>query len=462
MSLSNKKGPATIRALFRPSCSANPVSMDHQHSHRSIKSRKACKTCAYAKRQCDKGVPTCKRCQEMEISCQYPAGRPYSCRTKPPTSVAQSSQRAPRTEHIVDLEGLDDSQSAPKDETCEEFTPLDVSSSLTTVAGVATSSWFLQADSWTILHPEVVGTEEDVLARMSDLKEFIVTVRSWISQWAREAHCPILHRHLYSETGLPQCLEEAFAAVTMFEAKTDANEEVVLRIIEKSADKLLQEALVSADSCLEEGGALGLQTAEHLARVQALFIYQFLRLFGSDIRQRARAEAATPAMMGMNSMMWDSANTNAYLETSLGFVGLFSQSLRLGGAGPSDPWGQQWRDWLLAESVRRIWLMVNYTHAVYTTLRDGLGSCSGGVAFTARKGLWDAQSAWSWRQIVQKHDPLFVQCQAMEQIMLSLPVKEVDSFCLSVVGIMWGAPKLDLWRAKSEALLSSSSIVNPR
>lgn len=414
----------------------------------------------------------------MEISCQYPAGRPYACRTKPTAGgsgggIALPSPPAPRVDEMIDLGHLEDAQSTPEDETYEEFTSLDAASAAARVTNPATSSWFLQADSWTVVHPEVVCTDEDCTARMSDLKEFIATVRSWLSQWARDAHCPLLHRQLYAETGLPQCLEEAFAAITMYEAKTEANEDVVMRIIERSANKLLHEAIMaSSDSSIQGAGASGpppgLQTAEHLARVQALFIYQFLRLFGSDIRQRARAEAAAPTMMRMNSMMWDSAHTDAYLETSLGFVGLFSQGLRLGGGvgggggvgvggGASDPWGQQWRDWLLAESVRRIWLMVNYTHAVYTTMRDGQGSCSGGVTFTARKGLWAAQSAWSWRQIVQKHDPLFVNCTATEQIMSSVPVNEVDSFCQSVVGIMWGSPKLDLWRAKSEA---RSRIIN--
>lgn len=299
------------------------------------------------------------------------------------------------------------------------------------------------------MHREAVRREENYSSRMSDIKEFIATIRNWPSQWARDAHCPLLHRHLYSETGLPQHLENAFAAVAMYESKTDADEYVVMGIIEKSAKKLLDKVLASSNSAIE--GSADVRTAEHLARVQALFIYQFLGLFGSDIRQRACADAAIPTMMRINSMMWDSANADAYLETSLGLVGFFSQSLRLGGGGgASEPCSQQWQDWLLAESVRRIWLMVNYTHAVHTMMRDGLGSCAGGVAFTAREGLWDAQSPWPWRQIVQKHDPLFVQCHAASQIMSSVPIEEADSFCQSLVGLMWGAPQLDLWRAKGE------------
>ncbi|KAJ6784515.1 hypothetical protein PWT90_09051 [Aphanocladium album] len=128
---------------------------------------------------------------------------------------------------------------------------------------------------------------------------------------------------------------------------------------------------------------------ENLARVQALFVFQFIRLFGSDIRHRSRAEASIATLLRMNSKIWESAHTEAYLETSLGCDGLFSQSLSFGGSfhSTTDPISQQWRNWLLAESVRRTCLMVNYTMAIYLTLRDGHGSCSGGVAFTAREGL---------------------------------------------------------------------------
>lgn len=423
--------------------------MDSRPRTRSIKSRKACTACANAKRQCDKGIPACKRCREMEICCQYPSGRPYGCRTKPAADVAEPSQHAPRVEEETSVEASDDPQITQEDEQYKPFVPLDADIAGASATPLTTSSWFLHADSWTIMHAEAVGREENCSSRMSDIKEFIATIRNWLSQWARDAHCPLLHRHLYSETGLPQCLEDAFAAVAMYESKTDANEYVVMGIIEKNTKKLLDKVLASSNPAME--GSADVQTTELLARVQALFIYQFLGLFGSDIRQRARAEATIPTMMRINSMMWDSTNADAYLETSLGLVGFFSQSLRLGGGGgASDACSQQWRDWLLAESVRRIWLMVNYTHAVYTMMRDGLGSCPGGVAFTAREGLWDAQSPWPWRRIVRKHDPLFVQCHAASQIMSSVPIKETDSFCQSLVGLMWGAPQLDLWRAKGE------------
>ena len=58
-----------------------------------------------------------------------------------------------------------------------------------------------------------------------------------------------------------------------------------------------------------------------------------------------------------------------------------------------------WRAWLIAESVRRVYITAIYMQCVYTTLKRGASAqstCPGGMNFTARAGLWDAPSAYSW------------------------------------------------------------------
>ncbi|KAJ5459588.1 uncharacterized protein N7458_001140 [Penicillium daleae] len=284
---------------------------------------------------------------------------------------------------------------------------------------------------------------------MSDLKQFIQTIRKWLSQWVQDTHCPFLHRQLYSESRLPLCLQDAFAAVALYEIKNDKNEEVLMRIIEENANKLLNEQSFVTESGV--GGPASLRTVEQLARVQALFIYQFIRLFDRDIRQRAQAEALILTLNGWINKLWEAANLDAYLETSFGFGGLFSQGL--GTKSLNDPSGQQWRDWLLAESVRRIWLIGNYVQCVYLMMRNRQTSCSGGVSFTARRGLWDAQSAETWMRLVRSKDPLFVRCHETDLIIPFVEVPEVDVLCLSIMGIMWGAPKLDYWVSKLDAQL---------
>ena len=326
---------------------------------------------------------------------------------------------------------------------------LDFGSPVSHDTQVANSSWFLQTDTWTIYYLDSARYNENSNVRVSDFKQFIQTVRKWLSQWVRDTHCPFLHRQLYSESGLPPCLQNAFAAVTLYGSKNDKNEEVLMRIIEEKANKLLNELSFVTDSGGEAPPSL--RTAEQLARVQALFIYQFIRLFDGDIRQRAQAEALIPTLKGWNDKLWESANMDACLETSLGFCGLFSQGL--GAKSVDDPSGQQWHDWLLAESVRRIWLIGNYVQCVYLMMRDRQTGCSGGVSFTARRGLWDAQSAATWMRLVRSKDPLFVRCHETDAMISSIEAPEVDVLCLSIMGIMWGALKLDFWVSKPDTQL---------
>jgi hypothetical protein len=308
-----------------------------------------------------------------------------------------------------------------------------------------------QTDTWTIYNLDSALYNENSNVHVSDFKQFIQAIREWLSQWVRDTHCPFLHKQLYSESGLPPCLQDAFAAVASYESKNDKNEEVIMRIIEEKANKLLNEPSSVTDSGV--GAPSSLRTAEQLARVQALFIYQFIRLFDGDIRQRAQAEALIPTLNGWNNKLWESANVDACLQTSFGFSGLFSQGL--GAKRLDDPSGQQWHDWLLAESVRRIWLIGNYVQCVYLTMRDCQTGCSGGVSFTARRGLWDAQSATTWMRLVRSKDPLFVRCHETDLMIPFVEAPEVDMLCLSIMGIMWGALRLDFWVSKSDIQLES-------
>ena len=420
--------------------------------------RKACVPCTRAKRGCDKHLPACQRCVEKGMSCQYPSGRPYARRAVRTPRTAESPELSPlnslhhpRAEKTVAPGNFAASNNPREDGTDEEFPILNSSSPVNNDTQVANSSWFLQTDTWTIYNLDSALHNENPNVHVSDFKQFIQAIRKWLSQWVRDAHCPFLHKQLYSESGLPPCLQDAFAAVASYESKNDKNEEVIMRIIEEKANKLLNEPSSVTDSGV--GAPSSLRTAEQLARVQALFIYQFIRLFDGDIRQRAQAEALIPTLNGWNNKLWESANVDACLQTSFGFSGLFSQGL--GAKRLDDPSGQQWHDWLLAESVRRIWLIGSYVQCVYLTMRDCQTGCSGGVSFTARRGLWDAQSATTWMRLVRSKDPLFVRCHETDLMIPFVEAPEVDMLCLSIMGIMWGALKLDFWVSKSDIQLES-------
>lgn len=53
------------------------------------------------------------------------------------------------------------------------------------------------------------------------------------------------------------------------------------------------------------GGSQGMLA--HLARVQALFVYEFIRLFDGSVRLRASAEQQLPTLRRWVTLMWEAA-----------------------------------------------------------------------------------------------------------------------------------------------------------
>ncbi|CAM1511302.1 Fc.00g088150.m01.CDS01 [Cosmosporella sp. VM-42] len=307
------------------------------------------------------------------------------------------------------------------------------------------SSWFLKSEAWAIHHQDLARhAHPDSKTTVFAFKSFIQSIKQWVQQWIECSYCPFIHEHLFAQTGLPQCLQDAYATWTVYSGKNEMNEEIVLQLVEDRANSLVrqqEEQMPLTDSqgntLYEAMGIPVLQTIDHLARVQALAIYQLIRLYDGDIRQRAQAERHIDTLTNWTRQLWQSANLDASLQTTFGDGAAISQI---------------WRDWILAESVRRTWMVANYTQSIYLTLRDGLGPCEGIINFTARRGLWDATSAAAWFRIVKYRDPLFLPCYQTLRLLDKMATKDIDDFGMSIITTMWDLDKFATWVAKQPEL----------
>jgi hypothetical protein len=272
--------------------------------------------------------------------------------------------------------------------------------------------WFRRDDSWVIHCDNPADVEPGI--RLTDLKDYTHTIRGWLQQWAEEGHCPFIHRELYADTGLPQCLQDAFASLTAYSSKNEKNEAMVMQLVEDKANSLLRAS--HADG---QDQAI----TQRIARVQAFFVYQFIRLFDGDIRQRAQSEKSIPVLAGWANQLLESARLEATMQC---VDSSLPQALRT----------TEWRNWIRVESVRRTWMVALYTQAIYTTLRDGMGTCAGTIAYTLRRGLWDAPSDASWAEIVSTQGPLFMRTNSPSKVLTTVLATEVDAFALGMMAIM--------------------------
>ncbi|KAK9321361.1 hypothetical protein V1517DRAFT_262527, partial [Lipomyces orientalis] len=97
---------------------------------------------------------------------------------------------------------------------------------------------------------------------------------------------PFIHSRLY-RTRFPRCVQDAYTALSCYLHKTASNEDTIFQIIEDRAKHLLVEhGIPSADSLPEKvsSNSFTLDSLEHIARVQALLVYQILDLYDGDIR----------------------------------------------------------------------------------------------------------------------------------------------------------------------------------
>ncbi|KAK5989000.1 Transcription factor gsfR2-like protein [Cladobotryum mycophilum] len=473
-----------------------------------LQRRKACIVCTRAKRRCDKKLPSCNRCLDRQVVCQYPSTRPYARRSAPSSANANAelletpaTAVAAVTSESAALRAdggggggdpstawannnqLETSEPGANDDQANDMLLLgaagqsDEENELLGFGGSidggdtdpADSSWFMRNETWAI-HQRNRGNTNHHYPRtpLVLLRQFIRAVKQWLQQWMEENHCPFIHGQLFAETGFPQCLQDAYSALAAYANKTEKNEDMVMQLIEEKSNALLrqhqpqeQQSSPFADNPTDDMylsmSLPVLRTIDHLARVQALFIYQFIRLFDGDIRQRALAERQIPTLTSWIKQLWTSANLDASLQTTFGDGSYpFAENDMGTTSSSSSPHedgiyavAKVWRDWLLSESVRRTWLVANYTQCIYLTLRDGMGPCEGTVQFTARRGLWDAASAGAWLRRVRSHDPLFLPCYETDQLFFSAIASEVDIFALAAMSLTWDSVKFDAWISKS-------------
>jgi len=100
--------------------------------------------------------------------------------------------------------------------------------------------------------------------------------------FARDRQTPCIHRHLYKDN-MPQSIHKAFMAAVMYANRTTANKAWVIRLLIESCASLLEAEAYSP--------------YEKLARTQAMFIYQTIRIFDGDITLRARAQKEMPILL---------------------------------------------------------------------------------------------------------------------------------------------------------------------
>ncbi|EXJ84732.1 hypothetical protein A1O3_05403 [Capronia epimyces CBS 606.96] len=311
--------------------------------------------------------------------------------------------------------------------------------------------WFLSPETWTLDHMTHLDVSQ---IPSSMLKRYPTMIRRWLSQWASEGANPFIHRQLYRHR-FPRCIQDACTALSYFDSKTTANEETAYRILQDRAEQLLR------DNVLDDSPALGvktLDTFDHLARVQALIVYQTLGLFDSDVGLRYAAEQRIPLLFTWADKMLESASQSASLAafhrqmTTAPEDSLTMNNTPIAYNPLPHAVGEEalWHAWILAESVRRTWSIVSGIQTVFLTLQRGWAACLGGMMLTTRQGVWDTNSAYKWAKLCSEVNVGLMHRQETERLLVDAKANDVDSFGKVIMEATFGSERIERWIMKSK------------
>ncbi|KAI0438302.1 hypothetical protein F4803DRAFT_535495 [Xylaria telfairii] len=444
--------------------------------------QKACIPCAESKRRCDKEVPECRRCIEKDLDCVYPQPKKRrrdfgTARETQPvqnllvTSIDERVQAGdlilPEYPNTIpnamggdnldfghwDLMGVDDLETSYLDGTMISYIP--------TSAAFATSSYpdqvlglennanshskpcapfFLRDETFAIQHKQ----EDPACVTTVEMEPFVGEVEKMLQSWVTNGCNSFIHRRLYDK-GMPTCVQDAFTTFAAYTNRTPATKEIILQIADDRASALVEHAVLPVANGVQEIWA-------HLARVHALFVYVFIRVFDGSVRMRASAEHQLPTLRSWVAQMWETVKRHRwddYPSVKDGRRPLLGNSVDF--HSDYDTATEIWQLWILTESVRRSHLIIETVLNTFRIMTVGWAECEGYVHCTVRRGLWDAESAMKWFDLCRGNakSPLMAPSLTPGPLMSQYPAGEFDDFAKLCWSFVVGADKIRCWVDKS-------------
>ncbi|KAK6069483.1 alcohol dehydrogenase GroES-like domain-containing protein [Seiridium cupressi] len=190
--------------------------------------------------------------------------------------------------------------------------------------------------------------------------------QSFIPQLVQQNQLPFIHPASFQDAP-PVVYQDLLGLSAMYCQKSLQNRAVIFSMLDSRIDSLVNSSKTSSWS-----------TKDYLVGVQALIMYQIIRLFDGDIRQRASAERQSGTLEDWTLHLQSSINL-LYEDCS-------NESL--------------YKCWIFVESARRTILMSILLQALYSSLKDGFCTSVPRMAYlpvTVNGALWSVPEETWWQ-----------------------------------------------------------------
>ncbi|KAJ4311994.1 hypothetical protein N0V94_007676 [Neodidymelliopsis sp. IMI 364377] len=181
-----------------------------------------------------------------------------------------------------------------------------------------------------------------------------------------------------------------------------------------------------------------------LAALQALLLYQIMRLFDGDIRLRACAEADEAT-----TVLWASELRSRACHVALPRYPLAPMT----SIAASTDSKEEWQEWLFSESIRRTVVTTFMLQGVYNYIKTGHDKPTVvGVFFSAQERLWNAQSEVGWCNARQETVELQVSISCWDEIMALAEPDDLEELGVLVMSMLWGLSVTQDWLGQDRSV----------
>ncbi|KAF7675972.1 hypothetical protein GT037_005477 [Alternaria burnsii] len=261
-------------------------------------------------------------------------------------------------------------------------------------------------------------------------------------RFASQAQTMFIHRMHFQYT-CPSALQDAMSACALYSIKTEANRALVFGHVQHKCQQLV----TSTD-------AQSASKIELLTGLQALLLYQMIRLFDGDVRLRALAEADESVTLQwanrLKTLLRDGGAVMRHSAASspitrVGFHHSPSPSSRDISVDSSD----NWLYWLTTESIRRTIITTHVLSGIYNFLKLGYDGPTPDlrVSFTAQTALWGAQSesGWRWAREDANVENLEIWVERWDEAIMKARPEDLEDMGVCIMVMLWGVEGARGW-----------------
>ncbi|KAK9780257.1 hypothetical protein SCAR479_02894 [Seiridium cardinale] len=241
-------------------------------------------------------------------------------------------------------------------------------------------------------------------------------VKDFTTDMATQSATPFLHQRLYREY-TPPCILSCFAATALYTNRTPANAAMVVRTLQAHVHELIS----------TEGSRIIFTPVDKLARTQALFLYQIIRLFDGDIALRAQGEKDMPVLL-----IW--LGELCKIRENLGDLEEL-EDITVRKRSP-----MEWERWIFAESVRRTIIMAYSVITLYELLKDPNHKGDPDPwayvhRWTLSRPLWEAASSFEFDHLWKENPPFVIPNYSFENFLKHGRGEDVDEFAKILMSV---------------------------